>query len=32
MTLTATSRIEGTAILQHHDLVTAEAIVDANVL
>ncbi len=32
MTLTATSRIEGIAILQHHDLVTAEAIVDANVL
>ena len=32
MILTATSCIEGSAILQHHDLVTAEAIVDANVL
>ncbi len=32
MILTATSRIEGIAILQYHDLVTAEAIVDANVL
>ena len=29
MILTATSRIEGTAILRHHDLVTADAIVDA---
>ena len=30
MSLTATSRIEGIAILQHHDLVTGEGIVGAN--
>ena len=32
MILTATSRIEGNAILRHHDLVTGEAIVGGNVL
>ena len=32
MILTATSRIEGIAILRHHDLVTGEAIVGGNVL
>lgn len=31
MILTATSCIEGSAILQHHDLVTAEAIVDGGI-
>ena len=32
MILTHTSRIEGIVILQHHDLVTGEAILGANLL